>query len=124
MSIFAPVLAKGKDKDHTVSSLTQNTSTTTIVLATPATPIVVGDHVFLSDADGTLAEYLGKALTVAGSTITTSLRAQRTRASGAPVWTPEVSWQAASMPSAGNQPSRLPGIEIFETQDTVPLRTR
>jgi hypothetical protein len=118
MPIFPPLFALGKANSRTVSTFTLNASSTTILLSSAASPIAVGSHVFVSNADNGFCEYLGKATAVSGSTVTTMFRGQRSRAAGALVWTPAASWQATSVISLGacDQPW-LEGIDTLETTD-------
>lgn len=125
MPMFAPVFVKGKSNIRTVSSFTLNASSTTIVLTAAASPIAVGNFVFVSQADGTLCEYLGKATAVASATVTTMYRGRIARSAGALVWTPTASWQAASVISLGAcSQDWSTGIETLETTGAQPLHTK
>jgi hypothetical protein len=124
MAMFAPVFARGKGTQRTVSSYAIGTSSTVVTLSAAASPMAVGQHLFVSNADGTAVEYLGKIRAVSGSQVTASLVAQGARAAGALAWTPAAVWQAATVPSAVYEPSYVSGVETLETAGPALLHTR
>lgn len=125
-----PLFATGKQNEQT---LTQPVSegTTDIPVPNASTYFSEGDHLFISENDGSELEYLGIATSVSETTVTVARAVSSAKDVGALLWKPAVVFQwevGRSSPlvrtyDSGVEVQRSVGGVLYSTQVSDPYRT-
>jgi hypothetical protein len=123
--IFAPVFALGKAHEQALGTDAQEGATEFYV--SDLTGIVIGQHAFLSDADGSAVEYVGR-ITAKNALIvdvTVQFPLLADRAADAKFWVAAASWQAVSVPGVGDWANRVdPGLQSVASTGAENLFSR
>ncbi len=82
--MIKPVFLKGRELERVLTAGVDAGDTMLPVSA--GLDFSVGDHVLVSDADGSAAEYVGQASATAANSVTTALGVASVRSAGALVW--------------------------------------
>jgi hypothetical protein len=128
--MMRPLFATGKQNEQTLSQPISE-GATEIPVANASTYFAEGDHLFISESDGSELEYLGIATSVSTTSVTVARPVASAKSAGALLWKPVAVFQwevGRSSPlvrtyHSGVEVQRSVGGVLYSTQVSDPFRT-
>ena len=124
-----PLFATGKQNEQTLAQAIPE-GTTEIPVANASNYFTEGDHLFISESDGSELEYLGIATSVSTTVVTVARAVSSAKSTGALLWKPVAMFQwevGRSSPlvrtyNSGVEVQRSVGGVLYSTQVSDPYR--